>query len=211
MNKSIFETKKYVTNSLFIKKALELNLSLEEFLLLTYFDNDYNNYLNIELLSNNLGLTLDESYKVFNSLVSKKLIEIKTSKDLEGRMIETVNLDNFYNMICEEEISHQKEETKSDIYSVFEKEFGRPITSMEYEIIGAWLEKNYSEELIIGALKEAVYNGVNNFRYIDKILYEWGKKGFKNMNDVNKNLESREEKKASKELFDYNWLDDIDE
>ena len=28
----------------------------------------------------------------------------------------------------------------------------------------------YSEELIVGALKEAVYNGVNNFRYIDKIL-----------------------------------------
>lgn len=211
MEKSLFETKKYVTNSLFIKKAFELNLTLEEFLMLTYFDNDYNNYLNIELLSENLGITLDKSYQVFNSLLSKKLIEIKTSKDLEGRMIERVNLDNFYNMICEEEKKVKKEETKSDIYSIFEKEFARPITSMEYEIINAWLEKNYSEELIIGALKEAVYNGVNNFRYIDKILYEWGKKGFKNMNDVNKHLQVREEKETKKELFDYNWLDDYEE
>lgn len=211
MNKSVFETKKYVTNSLFIKKALELNLNLKEFLMLTYFDNDYNNYLNIELLSENIGLTLDESYKIFNSLLSKKLIEIKTSKDLEGRMIEKVDLNNFYTMICEEEKKAEKEETKSDIYSVFETEFARPITSMEYEIINAWLEKNYSEELIVGALKEAVYNGVNNFRYIDKILYEWSKKGFKNMNDVNKHMQVREEKETRKELFDYNWLDDYEE
>ena len=51
MNKTIFECKKYVTNSLFMKKTLDLKLTLEEFLMLTYFDNDYNNYLNIELLS----------------------------------------------------------------------------------------------------------------------------------------------------------------
>ena len=40
MNSAVFKTSKYVTNSLFIKKALELKLSLEEFLMLTYFDND---------------------------------------------------------------------------------------------------------------------------------------------------------------------------
>ena len=105
-------------------------------------------------------------------------------------------------------MKNEKEEIKSDIYSEFEQEFGRPITSMEYEIINAWLEHNYSEELVIGALKEAVYNGVKNLRYIDKILYEWNKKGFKKMSDVTNHLEKREQKKEDKELFDYNWLDD---
>ena len=47
MNIDYFKCPKYVTNSLFIKKALSLKLSLEEFLMLTYFDNDFNNYLNI--------------------------------------------------------------------------------------------------------------------------------------------------------------------
>ena len=62
---------------------------------------------------------------------------------------------------------------------------------MQYEIIKAWIEeKKYSEEIIIGALKEAVYNGVSNFRYIDKILYEWSKKGIKTMNDVKTHLKS---------------------
>ena len=205
MNIDLLKCKKYITNSLFIKKALELKLTFEEFLMLTYFDNDYQNYLNIEELSKNIGLPLDKSYEVFNSLLSKKLIDVKTDKDIEGRLIERVSLDHFYMLIIEEEKEEQKKEIKTDIYKEFETEFGRPITSMEYEIINAWLSHNYSEELIIGALKEAVYNGV---RYIDKILYEWNKKGFKTMNEVNNHLEKKDVKKEDSELFDYNWLDD---
>ena len=208
MNIDLLKCKKYITNSLFIKKALELKLTFEEFLMLTYFDNDYQNYLNIEELSKNIGLPLDKSYEVFNSLLSKKLIDVKTDKDIEGRLIERVSLDHFYMLIIEEEKEEQKKEIKTDIYKEFETEFGRPITSMEYEIINAWLSHNYSEELIIGALKEAVYNGVRNLRYIDKILYEWNKKGFKTMHDVNNHLERKEVKKEDSELFDYNWLDD---
>lgn len=211
MDKTIFECKKYVTNSIFIKKALALKLSLEEFLMLTYFDNDYNSFLNIEDVSKNLGLSLDEAYKIFNNLISRKLIIIESTKDLEGRMIERVSLDNFYDMIVEEKVEEKKENKKIDIYSHFESEFGRTITSIEYEIINAWIEKGYNEELILGALKEAVYNNVKNLRYIDKILYEWGKKGFKSMSDVNKHLENKEERPEKKELFDYNWLDDTDE
>lgn len=123
-------------------------------------------------------------------------------------MIEKVNLDNFYAMLSEDKIITKKEAVKTDIYSIFEREFGRTITSMEYEIINAWLEKSYTEELIVGALKEAVYNQVTNLRYIDKILYEWSKKGFKTMEDVNKHLENKEKQNDRKELFDYNWLDD---
>lgn len=208
---NIYKTKKYVTNSIYIKKALELNLSLEEFIMLTYFDNDYSNYLDIEHLSENLGLKLEEAYKIFNSLLSKKIIDVETTKDLEGRMIEKVTLDNFYSLLAEENIIEEKKAKKVDIYSIFESEFGRTINGMEYEIINAWLEKGFSEELIAGALKEAVFNGVKNLRYIDKILYEWSKKGFKNMNDVNNHLQNRkdkEEKETRKELFDYNWLED---
>ena len=210
MNVNYFKCPKYVTNSLFIKKALELNLSLEEFLMLVYFDNDYTSYLNMEELSKNIGLSSEEAYEVFTNMLTKKIIDVKTAKDIEGRLIERVSLDNFYTMIMEDEQKVLKEEKKTDIYAEFETEFARPITSMEYEIINAWLNHNYSEEMIIGALKEAVYNGVKNLRYIDKILFEWNKKGFKTMNDVNNHLKTREPKKEDSELFDYNWLDDED-
>ncbi len=208
---SFWKCKKYVTNDIFIKKARDLKLSLEEFLMLMYFDNDYNNYLNMEAISNSLGLKLEDSYVTFNSLLSKKIIKVETIKDIEGRMIERVNLDNFYNMIGEEEKEVTKKEIKTDIYSTFEKEFGRTLSGMEYEIINAWLEKGFSEELIEGALKEAVYNGVKNLRYIDKIIYEWNKKGFKNLDDVNKHLASKKDfNEIRKDIFDYNWLDDED-
>lgn len=209
MNIDIFKCQKYVTNSFFVKKALELNFSLEEFLMLIYFDNDYSNYLNIDELSNNLGIKTDKAYEVFTNLLSKKIIDIKTEKDIEGRLIEKVSLDNFYKSILETKKEEEKKEIKTDIYKDFENEFARPITSMEYEIINAWLSHNYSEELIRGALKEAVYNGAKNLRYIDKILYEWDKKGFKTLEDVNNHLEKKNKTlKEDSELFDYNWLDD---
>ena len=44
-------------------------------------------------------------------------------------------------------------------------------------MINGWLEKGISEDTIKKALKEAVLNGVRNFKYIDKILYTWSKDG----------------------------------
>jgi DNA replication protein len=87
------------------------------------------------------------------------------------------------------------------------------MSSMELELINGWLSNGTPEEIILGALREAIYNGVNNFRYIDKIIYEWEKKGFKTMDDVNNYLESnRKDKKSNKlrkeeeNILDYDWL-----
>ena len=106
-------------------------------------------------------------------------------------------------------INEKEEKEKNTIYDKFEKEFGRTLSPMEYEIIGAWLDGNYSEELIELALKEAIYNGVSNLRYIDKILSEWYKKGIKNSNDIAKQREKRN-KKPKKEVFEYDWLNEND-
>ena len=55
-------------------------------------------------------------------------------------------------------------------------------------------------------------NDVRNLRYMDKILYEWGKKGFKNKKDVDNHMNNRRKKEESKkvDVFDYDWLDDND-
>jgi DnaD/phage-associated family protein len=80
---------------------------------------------------------------------------------------------------------------------------------MEYEIINSWLDTGYDKELIISALKEAVFNGVFKLNYIDKILYEWNKKGIKTPNDIEKDKVNYSKKKEEKkELYDYNWLED---
>jgi DNA replication protein len=63
---------------------------------------------------------------------------------------------------------------RKDIFSIFEREFGRPLTPMELESIAGWLDKDgHPESLILAGLKEAVFAGKVHFRYIDRILLEW--------------------------------------
>ncbi|MCZ8511287.1 DnaD domain protein [Paenibacillus filicis] len=74
-----------------------------------------------------------------------------------------------------EELNRKSGEAqRRDIFTIFEKEFGRPLTPMELESISGWLDKDgYAEELILAGLKEAVFAGKVHFRYIDRILLEW--------------------------------------
>ncbi|MNI86948.1 DNA replication protein DnaD [compost metagenome] len=45
---------------------------------------------------------------------------------------------------------------------------------MELEMISGWLDQDrFPEDLILAALKEAVFAGKVHFRYIDRILLEW--------------------------------------
>lgn len=207
--KEIFEEKSLVVNPIFLKGINKLNLDLKEFLFLLYFFNDSEKIFDVKKISNTIKMSENDVLNSFNSLIKKKYILIESKKNKNGKISEFINLEYFYKELDENFKVIKKEETDINIYSIFEQEFGRPISSIEYEIIKAWLEKEFSEELILGALKEAVYNGVHNLRYIDKILYEWQKKGFKNMKDVSNHITKRtKEKDPKKELFDYNWLDE---
>ena len=70
-----------------------------------------------------------------------------------------------------------------------------------------------SEDLIKEAIKEATFNGVSNLRYIDKILYEWGKLGIKTVKDVENNRKKRNKAKEAEadvdmDIVDWNWFDE---
>ena len=109
----------------------------------------------------------------------------------------------FSEFLNEEENKKQD----NDLFSTFEKEFGRSLSPMEYEIINSWLESKIDKELILSALKEAVFNGVNNLRYIDKILFEWNKKGIKKASDVKQSIKKEEEEKQEN-YYEYDWLNE---
>ncbi|MFC5531801.1 DnaD domain protein [Cohnella yongneupensis] len=71
------------------------------------------------------------------------------------------------------------------IFVLFEQEFGRPLTPMEYETINSWLDQDqYAEELIRFALKESVFAGKLHFRYIDRILLEWSRNRVTNVEEA---------------------------
>lgn len=215
MLKKVLTSKNLVVNNYIISIGIENNLSLNEFLVLVYLDNKFSNVFDIELMSKQLGLDLANTMEAFNSLMVKGFVTLDSVKDSDGRLNEVINMDPIYDGIVLNIGEETKKEVKVDIFRTFEKELGRTISPMELEIINGWLDSNYSEELVLGALREAIYNGVHNFRYIDKILYEWDKKGFKTMDDVNKHLVSRKDNKnketvitkKEQEILDYDWLD----
>jgi len=89
-------------------------------------------------------------------------------------------------MITGESIPVEKSENDNpNLIFVIEKEFGRPISSYEIQMIKSWIDKDeYSYELILAALKEAVLNQVFTLKYMDKILLTWQRKGFKTVQQV---------------------------
>ena len=204
------DNKKLVAETIFIKEALKENLSLNEFLLLLYFDNSFDLVFDIKVIAKTLNMSEDKVLDAYSSLMQKKLIKVKAEKDGYGKVIEKVSLDNFYNEIKNDTKTIEIENTKEDIFSIFEKNFGRTLSQMEYEIINAWIDKGFSEELIIEALKEVVYNGVANLRYIDKVLYEWNRKGYKTISDVNNRFkeDNNEAKLFETSILNFDWLNE---
>jgi DNA replication protein len=88
-----------------------------------------------------------------------------------------------------------------NLIHAFEQELGRPLTSLECENIDRWLSSNFSEELIIEALRRGVSAGIRNFRYLDSILREWEKKGLRTRTEIETEdayFQSRQEKKNIK-------------
>ena len=160
---------------------------------------------NPKKISDDLKITLQEVLMKIDSLSNKDILKIELKKINNIRQ-EFININSLYNKLSYFVVNEEtKEET--NIYDIFEKEFGRTLSPMEYEIINGWLNDGMNEEIVVQALKEATYNGVSNLRYIDKILYEWKNKGLTTTQKIEENRVNFN-KKEKKELFDYNWLED---
>ena len=186
-----------------------------------YFYNLGDSYLfNPSKFCEELNISLVELMSLVDSLTDKGFIKVEVKKNDKGIVEEVLLLDGFYSkvsLLMREDINKKQEDNinNSNIYETIEKEFGRTLSPIEAEIISAWLDNNTSEELIKEALKEAVFNGVSSLRYIDKILYEWGKKGIRTIKDVENNREKRNENKSKNDdnnidfdTLEWNWFDE---
>lgn len=193
-----------VIPKILLQNYKKLKITDKELIVLIYLLG--NNEFDPEKISNDLNIKLTDILKLIDSLTNKDILKISVKS---GKVCEEyINLDELYNKLALTMINEKQEENKTTIYDIFEKEFGRTLSPTEYEIIGAW-QDNYPENLITLALKEAIYNGVKNLRYIDRILTEWSSKGIQTESDIKKERE-KHTKKPKKEVFDYDWLNEND-
>ena len=204
----IMKTNNIVIPSYLLKTYKKLNLSEKELIFLSYLITFNDKVLfDINKFSISTALSIPEIMELIDSLTSKSIITMVTDKKETGMIREYLDISSLYDKIIVMILNESETESKetSTIYDIIEKEFGRCLSPIEYETIKGWLDSNISEELIKEALKEAILNGVNNLKYIDRILYEWNKKGYKKPSDVVKKRQVKEEKI---DLFDYDWLDE---
>lgn len=208
----IFKSKKIVIPLYLYKFIDKLNIDAELFIILMYFYNEGEKFpFNPERINNDLGLDTIKLMEYITKLTEKKLISLDVIKNDKGVMEEYINLKSFYEklMLILMDESNKSNET-TNIFEKIEREFGRTLSPIEYELVKAWINANTPLDLIEEALKEASLNGVSNLRYMDKIIYEWTKKGIKTKKDVEKNrLDHKKSKQKEKvEVFEYDWLDD---
>ncbi len=195
----------FIVPKLLLINYKKFKISDNELIVLIYLLN--NNEFDPDRISHDLGLDIKELLTVINSLTKKDILCLNSVTN-NNVCEEYVCLDSLYNKLALSMMENKSEKKEVNIFDQFEKEFARTLSPMEYEIIGAWFEDGFNEETINLALKEAVYNGVNNLRYIDKILYEWKKKGIKTKADMDNNLDTNKKKSSKEEVFDYDWLNE---
>ena len=197
---------------------MDKDLTLKDFLVFLKLLNTSCECFDCSKMAKTLGLTEEDVMTSFNNLIIKGIIEYKPVKE-NGKIKEVISLDKFYNNVALKLNNQNKLDISNNIYDIFQKELVRSLSPTEYEYINNWLEKGLTEDLIIGALKEAVLSGVKSFRYIDRVLFDWQEKGYRSMNDVEiskkKNTKAPEkinqDNNSNEEYFDYDWLNDDDE
>ena len=63
-----------------------------------------------------------------------------------------------------ESASAKQEEESLNIVTIFEEQFGRPLSPIELNIIKDWKESDYSDEMIVKALKAVSYTHLDVYK-----------------------------------------------
>lgn len=202
----LLQTKNLTIPEILFTNYQKLNLTADELLIIIYLINTDDKNFNPKKISKYLSVKLALVLELINNLTDKGLVKIKIKKKGNVRE-EQIDLEGLYQKLAFVIIENDTPSKTKTIFDKFESEFGRTLSPIEYELINSWLDTT-NEEIIKLALKEAVYNGVTNLRYIDKIIHEWNKKGIKSEADLIKQKNSFKKDNQLTETFDYDWLNE---
>lgn len=138
-----------------------------------------NPFITADLLSLKMSLSVKEIDNILANLLKKGLIEyvsqgkktVTTLNPLKKKLYREFQLSFAKEQTIEK--SKDFKESLDNIYSQFEKLLNRPLSPVEISKIREWVSYGYEDEIIIGALKEALSKGKKTLRSVDKILLQW--------------------------------------
>lgn len=170
-----------------------------------------------EELANHVTMSKDECSMILQTLIQQGYLEIIDEID-GGIRKESYSLEPLWTRLLNNDNEPSDKVDFGELFQRFEAEFGRPLSPFEIELINQWIDEQENDiSIIYAALREAVLMSKLNFKYIDRILSEWKRKGIKTEeqaiqtskgfhkfeNQANKNTHTYD-----KSLLKYNWLDE---
>src|SRR5690625_4403996 len=167
-------------------------------------------------LSTSLTMSEADCVDHLRTLIQKNIIEMKELRNEQNQLSEAYSLDPLWEklfLVKEEPAAVENHE--GTIFILFEQEFGRPLSPFEIETINVWLDEDaMSPALIKVSLRESFLIGKLNFKYIDRMLREWKKKGIHTVEQARESSrqfrkqpikkQNKQEKKDTSVYF--NWL-----
>jgi len=171
-------------------------------------------------ISNSLTINEQNCAIILRKLIQNELLVIQSKVNEQNQLSEVYSLEPLWKKLFTPVKKEQEEENNiGTLFVLFEQEFGRPLSPFEIEMINAWLDEDKcSPALIKAALRESVLMSKLNFKYIDRILQEWKRKGIhtvdqareeaKNFRKPLQKIEEETTENRKSRSFYYNWLED---
>ncbi|MFD1738513.1 DnaD domain-containing protein [Bacillus salitolerans] len=179
---------------LLVNNYSRLGLNESEFMLLVHVHlsiESGNPFPTPEEISNKMSITEYDCMDILRKLIQRGFLKIEINEHSE--MIgEKYTLQPLWERILllfqqdeQHDLKMQSKHMEANLYILFEQEFGRPLSPIEIETLSIWVDQDHHDPILIkAALKEAVLSGKMNFRYIDRILFDWKKKGIKSTQEA---------------------------
>jgi DNA replication protein len=208
----------------------KLGLNEEEFMMILQvkkFKQNGNQFPTPTELSEHMSFSTSTCTSILRSLIQRGFLTIEECEE-NTILFENYSLkplwDKLYSYLIQENNKLEQEQSKQEdlsLYTIFENEFGRPLSPFECESLAIWIDQDdYDPVIIKAALREAVMSGKLNFRYIDRILFEWKKNGIRTIDQARnhaKKFRQNQGNSSSKQQVNqeeyqrkvpfYNWLE----
>ncbi|WP_078596879.1 DnaD domain-containing protein [Evansella clarkii] len=216
-----------------IKCYGELGISEQQFMLLMHirqFSQEGNFFPTPFELQERMTIDELQCANELKELLMKGFLAIEEKQDEDGRLSESFSLKPLFEKVTMylagksiDKGKQSKQVEEGRLFRRFEEEFSRPLSPMEMEMISMWLDDDtHAPEIIEAALREAVVSSKMNFRYIDRILFEWKKNGVRSVQQAREHGERIRRNQPNKNMFEpaavndsnsnkprhprYNWL-----
>lgn len=142
-------------------------------------------------IANALGKSVAEVNKAISSLTSQGLLDMKTIEmagEIEIIFDASPVLVTLDQLLARDEKSEHEQQNTNQLKLLvdeFERELGRFLSPMELEDLEKTVHDDQTDlDLVREALREAVFNGKTNWKYIQAILRNWRKEGITSLRQL---------------------------